>query len=83
LTFDPIQYDVPLTFNPDTNKQTNPQTIFFHMTLLTVEGMIFLFCFLTKIQFIAFTSFLKESEQILLLVQKENQRAGSFLLKAV
>ena len=27
------------SFDPDANRQTNKQTIFFHMTLLTVEGI--------------------------------------------
>jgi hypothetical protein len=36
LTYDPIAYDVSLTF--DTNSATDRQTNCFHMTLSTVEG---------------------------------------------
>jgi hypothetical protein len=43
----------PLTFDLDANRHTDTQTIFFHMTLPTVEGKSsFCICTFFKIQFI-------------------------------
>jgi hypothetical protein len=45
--------------------------------------MISLFCLLTKLQFIPFPSILKENNQILFLLEKQNRQAASFVLNAL